>query len=143
VEAAIIAAVIGLLGSVFVAVLTYRATKKREQEAEWRKERLVYYKAFVESLSGIVEGDSSADGHRLFAKATNNLLLFAPQSVVETLNAYRAEISASNQLRSQQKHDELLASLLLAIRVDIGIQPLDNSRTFRPLLWTSGTSSKF
>lgn len=138
-EATVITALVGLVGSILAAVLTYRATKAREREAEWRKEKLAYYKAFIESLSGIVRGDATEEGHRLFAKATNNLLLFAPQSVVHAVNAFRIEISLSNQNRTPAKHDSLLAALLLAIRSDIGVHPKDDPKTFAPLLWSSGT----
>lgn len=137
-ETAIVTALIALLGSIFVAVLTYWFAKQREREAEWRKEKLAHYKAFIESLSGIVEGDSSPEGHKLFAKATNNLLLFAPQPVIASLNEFRHEIRVSNMNRSPEEHDRLLATLLLAIRRDIGVSPEDDSSTFKPILWASG-----
>lgn len=137
-EPAIATATIALLGSLLAAALTYWFTKQREREAEWRKEKLAHYKAFIESLSGIVEGDSSPEGHRAFAKATNNLLLFAPQSVIAALNEFRFEIRISNTGRTQEKHDRLLAVLLLAIRRDIGVSPEDEPESFKPILWASG-----
>ena len=88
-DATIVTAIISLVGSFFVVAVTYWFTKQREREAGWRKEKLAYYKAFVESLSGTVEGDSTPDGQRAFAKACNNLLLFAPQPVIEALDAFR------------------------------------------------------
>ena len=134
----IIVALIGLIGSIVVAAFAYWSTKQREREAEWRREKLAYYKAFIENLSGIVEGDDSPEGHRHFAKATNNLLLLAPQNVIEALNAFRGEISVSNPNRSLAQHDKLLAALLLAIRNDIGVVPSDNPLSFKPVLWSSG-----
>jgi len=134
----IVVAIIGLLGSIVAAVFAYWSTKQREREAEWRKEKLAYYKTFVESLSGIVEGDDSPEGHKAFARATNNLLLFAPQPVIEALNAFRIEIRVSNASRSPERHDNLLAALLLSIRHDIGVSPADDSAKFRPILWASG-----
>lgn len=141
-ETAIATALIALLGSIMLAVMTYWSTKSREREAEWRKEKLLYYKVFIESLSGIVEGDASPDGHKSFAKATNNLLLFAPQAVIAALNDFRHEISFSNSNRLQEEHDRLLASLLHAIRRDIGVSPEDESSTFKPILWASGQGYK-
>jgi hypothetical protein len=138
-ETAIATALIAFLGSILIAVLTYWTTKRREREAKWRKEKLAYYKAFVESLSGIIEGDSSLEGHRSFAKATNNLLLFAPQPVIVALNKFRHEIRVSNSHRTQEQHDHLLAALLLSIRIDIGVSPEDEPETFKPVLWASGT----
>lgn len=136
--AALATSLVGLFGSICVAAFTYWATKQREQQAEWRKEKLGYYKSFVESISGIVEGDDSPEGHKFYAKTTNNLLLFAPQSVISALNAFRAEIAISNKNRSQEKHDVLFAELMLAIRKDVGVQPEDDPATFRPTLWASG-----
>ncbi|HCI12734.1 MAG: hypothetical protein A2063_02720 [Gallionellales bacterium GWA2_60_142] len=137
-SATLITAIVGGFVSLAVAFLTYWSAKRREREAEWRKEKLAYYKAFVESMSGIVEGDATPEGHRLYAKTTNNLLLFAPQPVISALNAYRSETSISNQRRSQEEHDKLLAVLFLAIRKDIGVSPEDNASTFKPVLWASG-----
>jgi len=137
----VIPSILGLIGSLLAAVVTYWFAKKREREAEWRKEKLAHYKAFVEGLSGIVEGDSTVEGQQFFAKATNNLLLFAPQPVIEALNAYRAEISVSNSSnRTQEQHDKLLTELLIAIRRDVGVLPSDNPATFKPILWASGAS---
>jgi hypothetical protein len=59
---AVTSTALGLVSSVVIAALTYWFTKRREQEAERRKEKLVYYKAFVESLGGIVEGDDTPEG---------------------------------------------------------------------------------
>ncbi|MBU4260280.1 MAG: hypothetical protein KKC76_00175 [Proteobacteria bacterium] len=137
-DAQIAVAIISLIAGLAVAAATYWFTKKREREAEWRKEKLAYYKTFVESLSGAVEGDSTPDGQRNFAQASNNLLLFAPQSVIEALDAFWNEIRISNFNRTKEQHDKLLAILLMAIRRDIGVFPIDNPSTFKPQLWASG-----
>jgi len=137
-NATLITSLLGLIGSLLLAAFTYWSTKRREREAEWRKEKLTYYKAFVESLSGIVEGDDSPEGHKLCAKTTNNLLLFAPQFVIQALNEFRTEIAVSNPNRSRESHDKLLATLLLAIRKDVGVQPADDQSSFKAILWTSG-----
>ena len=141
-SAAVATSLIGLIGSLLLAAFTYGSTKRRERDAEWRKEKLVYYKAFIESLSGIVEGDETPEGHKLYAKTTNNLLLFAPQSVIKALNAYRSETSVSNPNRSRETHDTLLTKLLIMIRKDVGVRPADDATTFRAVLWTSGVGRK-
>lgn len=139
-------ALLGLIGSLIagtvaiaIAVLTYRTTKAREREAEWRKEKLGYYKAFTESLSRTVGTDSTPEGQRAFAQATNNLLLLAPQAVVEAVSAFRDEIRVSNPKPSREAHDRLLAAMFMAIRRDVGIVPVDDPRTFKPGLWASGS----
>jgi hypothetical protein len=137
----IVTALISIFGAVVAAAASYWFTKQREREAEWRKEKLVHYKAFVESLSGIIEGESTSEGLRSFAKACNNLLLFAPQSVSEALDQFKSEIRISNKNKSQEKHDRLLAVLLIEIRKDLKIRPADDPSSFKALLWASGVKS--
>jgi hypothetical protein len=127
-----------MLGGLLIAAATYWFTKKKEREAEWRKEKLAYYKTFVESLSGIVGTDTTDDGQRSFTKASNNLLLFAPQSVIQSLEAFRKGIRVSNNL-SNEEHDKLLTELFLAIRRDIKVYPADDESVFVARLWASGT----
>lgn len=148
-QPALLTALFGFAGSliaavvaIVVAVLTYRAAKEREREAEWRKEKLGYYKAFTESLSGTVGDDSTPEGQRAFAQATNNLLLLAPQAVVEAVSAFRDEIRVSNLRARREAHDQLLAEMFLAIRRDVGIVPADHANTFRPGLWASGSPKR-
>lgn len=137
----VIVAVIGLVGSFALAVFTYWSTKRRDRQAESRKEKLVYYKAFIESLSGVVEGDATPEGHRAYTQATNNLLLFAPQAVLSAVSAYRVQNSISNKDNwSLSEHDRLLSEMLLAIRRDVGVMPADVPATFKPKLWASGAS---
>ncbi|MCD4502307.1 hypothetical protein [Chromobacterium vaccinii] len=52
----IYAAIITLLGGILISAMTYWFSKQRELEAEIRKEKLIYYKEFFESLSGVIEG---------------------------------------------------------------------------------------
>lgn len=139
---ALATSLIGLMSTVFLTGLTYWLTKRRERDAEWRKEKLVYYKAFIESLSGIVRGDETPEGHKLYAKTTNNLLLFAPQSVIKAVNAFRDETATSNPNPSLEKFHILLTNLVLAIRRDVGVRPVDDPATFRAVLWTSGIGHK-
>lgn len=138
--ATIVASLITVFGGIAAAVASYWFAKQQERDAEWRKEKIAYYKAFVESMSGIVEGDDTTEGHKLYAKTTNNLLLFAPQSVIGAINAFRSETAVSNLQRSQDIHDKLLAALLLAIRQDIGVHPADDPAMFKPMLWASGAA---
>lgn len=89
-------------------------------------------------MSGIVKGDESADGLREFAKATNNLFLFAPPRVIAALNAYRNEISFSNiPNHIIEKEVKLLTNLIHEIRVDLGISTVAIPE-FTVQLWCSG-----
>jgi hypothetical protein len=134
----IFSALIAALGAVVAAAMTYLFTKSKEREADWRKEKIAHYKAFIESLSGIVEGDVSDEGLLAFTKSVTNLLLVAPQSVLLALYNFRDEISQSNPNRSSEKHDKLLATLIAEIRKDLKVQPNDDLTTFQPRLYASG-----
>jgi hypothetical protein len=74
-SAEVITASISGASALLVAVAGYYLTKKRERDAEWRNEKLGYYKIFVSSLSAILEGESSPEGQITFAKSSNDLLL--------------------------------------------------------------------
>ncbi|HSH86432.1 MAG TPA: hypothetical protein VK958_04185 [Methylophilus sp.] len=43
----IIAQFLTIVGGLFIAAATYWFTKQKEREAEWRREKLAYYKTFV------------------------------------------------------------------------------------------------
>lgn len=135
---AVITALITLFGGLAAAAASYWFTKQREREAEWRMEKLVHYKAFVESLSGIIENKPSANDHRAFAKASNDLLLFAPLVVIHALNQYKNEIAISNTNRSIKRDEALLATLLIEIRKDLDVRPADDPTSFKAVLWNSG-----
>ncbi len=137
-----ITAIVTTVGALLVAVTgaawTYWLTKKKEREAEIRKEKLEHYKAFVASLNGILEGEDSPEGQEAFALACNRLLLFAPQPVLEALRKYQEESRASNTVRDKKYHDKLLSSLLFEIRRDLTVTPKDKRETFAVWLWASG-----
>ncbi|MFZ1934200.1 MAG: hypothetical protein WCB27_26075 [Thermoguttaceae bacterium] len=136
-----IATLITVVGGVIAAGATYLFTKWREREAEWRKDKREYYKAFMASCSANVEGDSTPEGKLAFNRATNDLSLIAPQRVIEALIAYREETSISNPDRRQDRHDQLLSRLLYEMRRDLAMSPKDDEDTFRVILWASGVTS--
>jgi LPXTG-motif cell wall-anchored protein len=130
--------VISAVGALLIAVAGYVFTKRKEREAEWRKEKLAYYKEFIESLSGTIAGETTPEGQVRFARACNNILLFAPYAVITALDRFHEEIRVSNAAKSLQKHDLLLSKLFLEIRKDIGVTPRDHSDAFQIHLRSSG-----
>lgn len=132
-------ALIAMFSGIAVAGASYWFTKKREREAQWRKEKLDHYKEFVASLSGVISGETSAEGQRIFARACNKLMLVAPQSVIEALKAFQQEIKISNPNKNQGRHDQLISQVFFEIRRDLQISPSDNLDSFRVGLWSSGT----
>lgn len=136
----IVTTVIASSTALVVAVVGYWFTKKREREAELRKERLDHYKELVSSLSDILEGDNNFQGQKRFAVAYNNLNLVAPVSVLKALQMFQNETKSSNPSRTLERHDQLLSLMLVEMRRDLNISSDGElMSTFR--LWAPGKSS--
>lgn len=136
--AEIVTALIAASGAVVLAGATYWFTKKREREAELRKEKLEHYKDFVASLSGIISGETTNEGQRNFARACNKLNLVAPQAVVRALQEFQQEIKTTNTDRSNRRHDELMSKLFIEMRKDLRVLPKDKDENFVFGLWSAG-----
>ncbi len=136
--AEIVTALIAASGAVVLAGATYWFTKKRERDAELRKEKLEHYKDFVASLSGIISGEATPEGQRAFARACNKLNLVAPQAVVKALQDFQQEIKVSNTKRSNEQHDKLMSRLFYEMRKDLHVTPKDKDTTFVFGLWAAG-----
>jgi hypothetical protein len=133
---------ISAAGALVVAVAGYVLTKRAEREAEWRKEKLAYYKEFVSSISGTIANESTAEGQIRFSRACNDIMLFAPQRVIAALDRFWDEIRASNPSKSLEKYDELLSDLFFEIRRDIGVRPRDQRQAFTIRLRSSGVQTR-
>ena len=131
-------ALIAASGAIVLAGASYWLTKKRERDAELRREKLEHYKDFVASLSGIISGEATPEGQRAFSRACNKLNLVAPQSVLAALQVFQQEIKISNEPRSNDRHDQFMSALFYEIRKDLGISPADDQATFKVGLWASG-----
>lgn len=136
--AEIATALVAASGAVILAGASYWFTKKHEREAELRKEKLEHYKDFVASLSGIISGEETPEGHRAFARACNKLNLVAPHAVLQALQVFQQEIKVGNSTRSNERHDKLMSALFFEIRKDLGVSPDDAEATFKVGLWASG-----
>lgn len=141
-NAAVIVSVISAAASVIVAAVSFYLTKKKEREADWRKYKYEQYKEFMISISGIVGGDSTPEGNRLFAKACNTLHLIGSKGVLAALHAYQDEIRFSNPNHSAALEVELLSKLIWEIREDIKIPGTPEASEFSVHLWSSGTKPK-
>jgi len=131
-------ALITASGAILLAGASYWFTKKREREAELRKEKLEHYKEFVASLSGIISAEGTPEGQRVFARASNKLNLVAPQVVLEALQMFQREIRVSNPDRSTEAHDKAMSKLFYEIRRDLDVSPGDDLATFQVGLWAAG-----
>jgi hypothetical protein len=139
-DTSIIVASISASASICVAAITFWLTKRKEREAEVRKQKLEHYKDLISSFSDIVGSDSTPEGQKLFARACNNLSLIASQEVLTALHAFQHEIRKSNPEPSIERHDALLKKLMLSIRSDLGLAKKDDSEILNFHLWCSGTN---
>lgn len=134
-DAPIIVATITAVAGLFASSLTFFLTKKKEREAEWRKQKLDHYKEFMAALNDIVGPPAPVEAKVRFASAANNIFLVGSPSVLIALRGYLDETAESNENRSNDTHDKRLTILIFAIRDDLGIEPNKpvNNYVFR--LW--------
>jgi len=133
----ILGGLITIFSAIISTAVTYYFTKERERQSEWRKEKLKYYIEFVNSLSGIIEGESSKEGQKRFSKACNDLQLFAPKEVINALHKFRETIRVENP-DAEKNHDLDLTSLIFAVRRDLNVKPDDKIGDWKAKLWSSG-----
>ena len=133
-----IAPLIAASGAIVLAGATYWFTKKREREAELRKEKLEHYKDFVASLSGVIRGESTPEDQRAFSRACNKLNLVAPHAVIRALQEFQQEIKVTNRTASDERHDRLMSRLFYEMRKDLQIRPKDEDADFVFGLWAAG-----
>ncbi len=130
-DANIVIAVIGVVGSAIVASLSYFFTKRQQREAEWRDSKLNHYKALLSAISDLAGDKPGVEVHQRFALAFNTIGLVAPQPVINALMEFHEEVKASNPNRTVERHDQLLTKLVLAIRADLDVRPTDDPISFR------------
>lgn len=136
----ILVAVISAAASLAVAAITFSLTKRKERDAEWRKQKLEHYREFLDALSGVVGSDATPEGQRRWARATNTIGLVASQQVLLALRLFQDVTAKSNPNPSSEAHDRVLNKLMLAIRTDLEVTPADDPATFSFRLWCSGTN---
>jgi len=141
-DTTVVVSVIAAASGVIVAAVSYFLTKKREREADWRKYKYEQYKEFMVSISGIVAGDSTPEGNRVFARACNTLHLIGSRGVLVALHAYQDEVASSNPSHSAAKESEMLSKLVWEVRKDLEIPGTPQSSDFSVQLWCSGTNPK-
>jgi len=132
------------IGMVIVAVIssyaTYRFTRKMQLEAEWRKDKLIYYNQFIESITEIMSMPRDYEkALKQYAHDHNVISLIAPQEVANiAFELYYAQESSLEQEETQEEKDKLvsdqkrrLKQLILAMRKDLRIKPKDDPETFQ------------
>ena len=121
---AAITAGVAAISAIAGVIITFVLTRRREHEADWRKLKLGQYQEFVLALSGIVRGRATPEAHSHYADAVNSMSLVGTIEVLTALRKFQDEIAWVNQnnRKTDDRHDELLAQLLRAMRKDINPQ---------------------
>lgn len=138
-DTAIIVAIISAATGVTASALTFFLTKKKEREAEWRKQKLDHYKELIAALNGIVGVTAPSDAKIRFAHAANNIFLVGSPGVLVALRTFLDETAVSKANETADRHDELLTELLYAIRADLGIKPNRAPANYEFRLWAGNT----
>jgi Zn-dependent protease with chaperone function len=105
---------------VLVAFITFVLNRRMELSAAWRNKKLEYYEALVDALARMVAADDPEAAYD-FARESNNIHLVAPTSVLQALHAYRLQPRTTADSFDQAESNSLLANLLKAIRLDMGL----------------------
>lgn len=140
----IVVALISASASLAVAVITFFYTKRKEREVEWRKQKIEYYREFFDALNGIVGTGGTSEVRReaqcRWARVVNTIGLVASQRVLVALWEFQDTIAKCNSNSSTEDHNKRLNLLMLAIRADLGITPVDDPTFFSFRLWDSGSN---
>ena len=141
-DAPVTVAIISAASAIVVSAVSFYLTKSKERQADWQRYKFELYKELIQSLSGIVETDSTPEGNRRFAGACNTLHLIGSIGVLESLHQFQDEIRVSNTNRDADRHDVLLSRLEWEIREDLRIPHNPPFRQFKARLWCSGSGTE-
>ncbi|WP_113906567.1 hypothetical protein [Aliidiomarina celeris] len=134
----VLISIISASAAIIVAAFTYWATKQREREAEWRKEKLGHYKEYFAALAANVGAHSSHESSKRYAIAFNTVGLFASQEVISRLHNYQDLTCLPGEKVPRDEHDKRLTELVLAIRKDLKLKPKDDVSSFKYMVIESG-----
>ena len=137
----IIAALIGIVGTILVALLTswltYHFTRKARLEAEWRIDKLKHYQELMSGLTYVLDNldydVELAKGIVKYLHAANMVALVAPQKVITLLsdvNIILDKVIKDDSKETRKKAIELFRKLVLELRNDLKITPKDDPKTF-------------
>jgi hypothetical protein len=136
---ALITALVTLLVAVASAIAGYFISSIRERETNWRSLKIEFYKDFISTHAGIVDGDATGEDRLKFSRSCNRLSLIASRGVLKALDDYLSQISVSNSARTAETEDILRRKLIWEMRKDIGYVPYKTTFSeFKAPFRTSG-----
>ena len=137
----VLVAVVSAAAGIFASASTFFLTKKKEHQAEWRKQKLESYKELLSAMNGVTGKLPSIEARLRFAHAINHIMLVASPPVLVSLRTLLDEIARLNPNQGNNRHDDLLTELMYAIRGDLGIHPNRADRDFRFKLSAPGENA--
>lgn len=132
-ETPIIVAIIAAAAS----AITFFLTRMKEREAEWRKLRVEQYRELVTAMSEVAGGPTPENTRRL-ALAANQVGLLASPDVLRHQTRLLDAVATSRT----ENHDEILTSLMHAIRADLKVPGATQQSGINFKLWAAGNARK-
>jgi len=129
-DTAIIVAIISAAAALILQAISSYLTKSREREADWRKQRLEYYRRYFELLNKVVATKPSDNDRKEYAIASSALYLVAPNEVMLAMRKFQ-----DNNTASEERKQKLLGDIVWVIREDLGFPPADDKNGFDVRLW--------
>jgi hypothetical protein len=116
-EATVQGALIAGAASMIVAAVAHVWTQYKAEAAKLRERKLERYRELLASISDLADrSQDQAVARRRFAAAANTIVLVAPRDVVTAVMDFHEETSFANKHRTQERHDQLLKTLILRMR---------------------------
>ncbi|VAW85893.1 hypothetical protein MNBD_GAMMA17-1425 [hydrothermal vent metagenome] len=131
---------ISLLIPTIIDFFTYYFSKKKDREAELRKEKLRCYKDFSSCLARTMEGESTSKDQIAYHHVATQLNLVASSSVICVLNEFMRVTAEPVKKRSKEHYIKVQSNLFRNIRLDLGLK--DNGVDQDFFLWSSGIKSE-
>jgi hypothetical protein len=125
---AILVSVISALAALSGVVFSYRLTKLREHDAEWRKLRLDRYNEFLKAFSATIRNQATLEDRIKYADAVNNLTLVAPGQVLTALYRLQDSIGSLTEGVSKKSAEAYASDLIHAMRDDVRPLTSENDR---------------
>jgi hypothetical protein len=110
---------LSVLTALVAIVVTNFLSRRREQEADWRKLKLEQYQQLVLAFSGIEMSRYSEETARQFAEAVDAIMLVGSPAVLQALRLYLDANAYNNPLRNEAEFMRLFSSLIHTLRADI------------------------
>lgn len=133
-ESTIVVVLIAMAASIVVPSITFFLTKKKEREVEWRKLRVEQYKELMDAMSNVAGESPSAESRKRLALTANQVGLFASPAVLRQMTRLLNAVAAG----SGDNQDEIITSLIHAIRTDLKVPDAGSHEDIQLRLWGAG-----